>query len=1324
MNEDEIRQDSYLFGTPDLSAEEEQAMAAQAAAEAQELESLESFATRQAAMEEAQQATPQPVQGRQQPQSAQPTGQAQQQGQQGGIDIGGLARQTLEGAMTVPAGIIDFGVDFINILPSKEVPGIDNPFRPGGKVQKLPKFQSDIMQTLREISSVVAPTIILTQLGGGALAGTASASKLKMLQDPFVKWVGPKLFAAGVGAGVDYTAEINQTDDNLSGTLKKNFPAQFGWIPDDIATLDSDSPDVKRQKSVVEGTGIGLFGDFVEGMGKLVKGIRGVVRSTQWVPESEKAAQWFSKNLKADVPNDIEEAIAESAARRSDALDELGEYNFSKNANLDEPMLGVHDLYGYGESGIRSVDDLGIVGASVDFARISTNTDTVYGRVGSVISEPALKFGLEVAEGQETIIRGLAEQLKEAGEYGYKTASGKYLSFKDISAAGEDLAMDFYKMDTRTLRDAIKKFQTPNQYNIPELNDEGYAAVFGTIKKLIGDFDDMDVMKAQAYVGTSFAGQVSDMSQGARLMDGTDAVNRAQEQILDRLEFLMAQKGMTSYSRGRALNMLNLWNRLTDKGSEAYGKGILTRARQALDSGDLSQEAYLSRIAEIKDEAKRTVNILREVKSEKPEMLKPFLLAYEFTDGKVDTVSKLNNYIRNSTGVFSKALLDGQPEIPSAFMKGWWANVYNSTLSAIGTPLKAGISNIGLLAVKPVAHTAGAMLLGDHKTMRQAWFQYSAAWDTLNKGFEYMNQVFKRSASDPYVMSLRESTEIADDQQLKIIQEFADAKAQVGDFGPQAMVAQIEELNDLAQHPWLRFGQRGMQAFDGFTQAVVGNWEARGKAWNEVTKGGALDVVGKQAEELSQKVYRAMFDENDNITDSAVRYAAGEISMSLDNAANDALSSLIRTAPVLKPFLLFTKTPLNFMSYMGSQNPIGLFVNEMNAFSRPFAEMPAGQVSELLASRGIKAGPENAEAAYSAIRAELKGRKAIGSLAVMGAVGLFMADRLTGDGLYDKEKQRLRVDANYQKRSIRVPGGQWVSYDGIPGVSDWIALTATIMDNFDSLNSAELAENLRAAGFVLSATVTDKSMLAALEPLNDVVRGDVGAINRWTSSFATSAAMPGSSLMAEFGRLLMPAKKELENNFYDLVANRVPPLKANLPDKYDWIDGGKVGEPSNFWTRVWNTYMPWKVSDAITPEKQFLIDIEYDARPSLRTNGRGVEYTNEERSEVLNMMGEQGYFRDSIRQIMQISDAKQFRADFKRARDAGLAPETKSFTHIHLFLDAGLRSAMRMAESNLANRDGIQQKVYQNEVVENFLQVGDIDGAKKFLDDMKQTMSY
>jgi hypothetical protein len=1299
--EDDLTQE-ILFGTPDMTAEEEQQMQLQAEQTAQDMQIMESMARQQALQQEAAAQQPQ----RSQQQSAQPTGQAQQQQPKGDRNI---VQQAFDALAAPGQGVNDWFVDTINLLP-------------GVELRKAPKFQNDVTQGLREVSSVVLPTIFLTKGMGSGLQTAATASRVKMFNDPFLKFVAPKLLGAGVGAGVDYAVEFNQTDDNLSGTLKKAFPSQFGWIPDDIATLDSDSPDIKRAKNVSEGVGIGLFVDVAEGMGKLVKGIRGVVRSTQWVPESEKATQWFSKNLKADVPNDIEEAIAESAARRSDALDELGEYNFSKNADLDQPMLGVHDLYGYEESGVRSVDDLGIVGAAVDVARIVNNADSVYGRVGSVISEPALKFGLEVPEGQDAIIRGLAQQLQDAGEYGYRTASGKYLSHKEIMQAGEDLAMDFYKMDTPELQRAIKNWQGIDvDTGAPVLKSEAYAAVFKTINRYMDDFANMDVMRAQAYVGTSFAGQVSDMAQGVRLMDGTAAIERAEEQILDRLEFLMAQKGMTSYSRGRALNMLNLWNRLTTKGSEAADAGYATKINNAIKG---EENATLQAIERIKGEAKQTINTLREIKAERPEMLAPLMMAYEFTDGKVDTISKLNNYVRSSLGVFSKAFFDGEPEIPSAVMRGFWSNVYNSTLSAIGTPIKAGVSNIALLAERPIAQAAGAIINGDGAIVRKGWYQYSAAWDTLTNSLGYMNQVFRRSASEPYVMALREDMGVADRQQIELLKQFADAKAESGEYGPQIMMSIVEAQNDLAQHPWLRFGQRGMQAFDGFTQAVIANWDARGKAWDTVTKGGLIPLDKKASDQLSKEVYSAMFDENDNITDSAVRYASSEISMALDNPANDALSGLIRTAPILKPFLLFTKTPLNMATYFGSHNPVGAFIDKVNAFDKEFFEMSGQEVERLLSSRGIDYGMENIESVYNTVRAELKGRKAIGTLAVMGAIGLFMSDNLSGDGLYDKEKQRLRRDANWQPRSIRVPGGQWVSYDGIPGVSDWVALTANIMDNFDSLNSAELAENLRAAGFVLSATITDKSMLAALEPLNDVVRGDVGAINRWTSSFASSASMPGSSLMAEFGRLITPNKKELENNFFDLVANRNPILKQALPDAHDWIDGGKVGEPPNFFARVWNNYLPWKVSGEVSPEKQFLMDIEYDARPTLKTNGRGVEYSNEERSEVTSTMGKQQIFKREIQRIMQTQEGKEFRNEFKKARDLGLAPDVEKFKNIHLYLDAALRSSMRFAEAQVSTRDGIRNKVYQNQTVENFLQVGDIDGAKKFLDDMKQTMSY
>ena len=74
-------------------------------------------------------------------------------------------------------------------------------------------------------------------------------------------------------------------------------------------------------------------------------------------------------------------------------------------------------------------------------------------------------------------------------------------------------------------------------------------------------------------------------------------------------------------------------------------------------------------------------------------MLGPLLLAYENTDGNVKTIDALNNYVRQSTGVLRKAFYDGQPDIPSVVMRGFWSNVYNSTLSALRYTIKAGLSN-------------------------------------------------------------------------------------------------------------------------------------------------------------------------------------------------------------------------------------------------------------------------------------------------------------------------------------------------------------------------------------------------------------------------------------------------------------------------------------------------------------------------------------------------------------------------------------------------------------------------------------------------------
>ena len=68
------------------------------------------------------------------------------------------------------------------------------------------------------------------------------------------------------------------------------------------------------------------------------------------------------------------------------------------------------------------------------------------------------------------------------------------------------------------------------------------------------------------------------------------------------------------------------------------------------------------------------------------------------------------------------------------------------------------------------------------------------------------------------------------------------------------------------------------------------------------------------------------------ITDKALKYAAGEVAMNNSNAANDAISGMIRHVPALKPFLLFTKTPLNMLGFAASHTPMGRFIKEVSDF--------------------------------------------------------------------------------------------------------------------------------------------------------------------------------------------------------------------------------------------------------------------------------------------------------------------------------------------------------------------------------------------------------
>ena len=57
-------------------------------------------------------------------------------------------------------------------------------------------------------------------------------------------------------------------------------------------------------------------------------------------------------------------------------------------------------------------------------------------------------------------------------------------------------------------------------------------------------------------------------------------------------------------------------------------------------------------------------------------------------------------------------------------------------------------------------------------------------------------------------------------------------------------------------------------------------------------------------------------------------------------------------------------------------------------------------------------------------KAEVLGRKAVGTAAVMSAGFLFMSDRLHGRGHYDKEVQRTR-GKDWLPQSVQMADGRW-----------------------------------------------------------------------------------------------------------------------------------------------------------------------------------------------------------------------------------------------------------------------------------------------------------
>jgi hypothetical protein len=1218
-------------------------------------------------------------------------------------------------------GISDTIIDTLNLATPRGIPDIP----------KIPEYESKTVEAIRDISGLVIPSLGLRakalQWGAKAKAAGVGPAWLKSLgNSKSFEYFAKFGIDLGTGGLVDYVAEQNQKDDNLLGTLKKYWPRTYQWIPNSIATNDDDTAGEKRLKNVNEGAVFNVLASIVEGVAYLTKAGRSISRTAKFTPAKENGVANINELTKdeftdikfSDKP--IEDQVLRGYARKEKELNMLSEYYISKG---QEPPNWPE--FTESETLVRTKDADGIIGAQVDAAQIQNNIESGWGRIGNLIHESARKEGIELENlSRRTLVSELTQQIKDGGKFRKTLRSGTVITERMIDAAGKKLAATLLhpRVDTNDILGILDEFK--RSVDESAIRIVGKKGLNRAVKDLKAQMLDIDVHKARAYLTTSEAGQVADFSEGARLMEDGDSVLRTIDLMADRLEVLMVEKGLANFEANSMLSNMNSWKSAIDTGD----KEIINAA------ADTILNATNGKLTELIPKVKDWTGTLKAVARENPQFLRPLLLANEFTDGNVDTLWKLHNWAGENLATFRKAAYDANPEVPSIVNKAMWSNIFNSALSAISTPMNAGVGNLTGLLGKGLATVSGAVVHGDVVRAKKAMVAHFALDDTLQKSFDHMRLVFRKAANNPNDVSYVMRGDIAreTEQGLESLRAWSDAASANGEDGGKMMLSVFEDLDALSKDPVLRFGGNSMTALDGFSKSVLANTEAKYRVLNRLAQSGE-ELTEDGFRKAVNEIYEGWFDSRGMISNDAVDAATREIALNADSPVVEAMNNFIKRFPAARTFIWFPRTTANVIDTFGKWSPAGVFSADYWKMWGPLgrkktSEFSFDQIKEILQSKG-KPVDEFALETFELLRYEVKGKAALGSLMVTAAGFAGINDRCTGTGHYDKARQTMRVRSGWKPKSCKMPGtNKVVSYEWMGPIGDWLALTLDIADNADTLTTAVQEDLYNKAAFVLSSAITNRTVLSQLEPMYDVLQGNGAAATRFISNFGNNL-VPLGSARNELGKILYPQLRQLRSELDENLRNRNAWLDAfdperALPSVVDPVDGREISKEDNWFIRVWNR-TPFKIHSQPSKERQFLIDIEFNSSPTMRMSQRGIVLENHEITAINSKIGEQGIYKQKINEIMKDANKLTYKApdgtvykgfqNIIRAQRRGFITseilDTAKYENIYARLTQAYAQAKVFAENSLDEpmRSGIREREYDKMNADIDQRTGNLD---------------
>ena len=548
----------------------------------------------------------------------------------------------------------------------------------------------------------------------------------------------------------------------------------------------------------------------------------------------------------------------------------------------------------------------------------------------------------------------------------------------------------------------------------------------------------------------------------------------------------------------------------------------------------------------------------------------------------------------------------------------------NSMLSGPKTPMRALVGTGLQTVMRPVATILGSLGRSDDNVTM-------GAFQSIGAMISARDEAWKKAVADFNSYGMKE------DGWRGFIQNTKDREwdgmmsyyQQHGTLGEQASMHFADSLRRINKMPIFNYGPRTMRAIDTYFTQIIGRARQRQLAfddvWSKIKAQEGQDFIIMSDDKLNAMIKKAEVDfeskvwsSDGQLTDEMAIFASDEAKLTQELTGwTKKMDMFFNELPFARPFFLFARTGVNAFRMTSKYTPV------FNRFIKEHSDIMSKSWDDPdMIKYGIKSAND-----LEIARATMRGRAAIGWGVTSSAAWMALNGQITGNGPPDRTLRNSWIQAGWQPRSIKV-GDRYVSYEALEPFNIFLSSIADVVDAQKVMGDEWTSNWLGKYGFIVAQNVTNKSFMAGLLQLQDLMVSNFADTPRVLANF-TNNQIPLAGLRNEIGKVFSPGMRELNSGFWQSIGNRnlwadVITTKNVLPYRYDILNGEKIRDYHPM-TRMVNAILPFHLNIGTNETRELLMRSGINLKQTFNTgpDGEGLEHHTDLKSKYQFYMGQQ-----------------------------------------------------------------------------------------------------